>query len=517
VTLRARIWTLLVIAAGLLLVTAFALRSGAAEVTRTADLIATRYQPASDAVASLDTSLAEMDGAVTSYALTGDIAELGTYVEASTRATAQFAQLRLLLAGDRELRQRLRESQRAVRLWKQQGTRPLIEATRAQDRPETRRIVASGVARNRYNEVRTSTGAFDDEIRERVDQAVLAQAEQSLSLWRLLNASAVANLALLGSIAFTLQTGVLHPLRRLQRQMLRVAQERRHETPIEPSGPPELRAVGGDAETMRRELVNEIDRSRMADEGLEQKTPVVAAIRAELSDRHTVRIPGLDVYGAQHPAEGVMAGDWWGAQVLADGSLAITVTDVSGHGADAVMDALRLKHVLEFALDKRADPARALRMSAEGFRNSRRFATVLVLVIDPHTGRVVWANAGHPPAWLVDGDEREELGVTGPLLSVLGGEWTNRRARLAPEGLLLMWTDGLTESRDPGGREYGEESLWAALRTALAHESSTRGVVEYVMSSARSRAQQWRRDDVTCVAVRRSPAGREGDRAPDVD
>lgn len=503
-TLRARIWTLLLIAAGVLVVTALVLRGGAADVTRSADTIATQYQPASDSVAALNTALAEMDSAVTSYALTADISDVGTYIEASARVETEFARLRTLLEADKELSLRLEDAERAVRLWKQQGIRPIIAATRADERSVARGVVRSGVSRNLYNDVRSSTRALDQEIRQRVDRAVLAQEDQSLSLWRLLNITTVINLALLSAIALMLFTEVLRPLRRLQDQMLRVAQEGRHEKPIAPSGPPELRAVGQDAEKMRRELVTEIDRSRMADEGLEQKTPVVAAIRAELSDHHEVRLPGLDLFGLQQPAEGVMAGDWWGAQVLPSGFLAVTVTDVSGHGTDAVMEALRLKHVVEFSLQKRADPARALRTGAQGFGTSRRFATCLVIVIDARTGRLTWANAGHPPAWLVEGDAREELEATGPLLSVLGGEWTNRRTRMAPGSLLLAWTDGLTESRDADGHELGDEGLWRLLRISMAAESGSRGVVDHVLSAARSRSVQWRRDDITCLAVRRT-------------
>jgi serine phosphatase RsbU (regulator of sigma subunit)/CHASE3 domain sensor protein len=504
VTLRARIWTLLLIAAGVVLVTALVLRGGAANVSRSADTIATQYQPASDYVASLNTALAEMDSAVTSYALTGDISDVGTYIEASARVETEFARLRGLLEADAELSLRLDEAQRAVRFWKQQGVRPIIAATRGGERPTARGVVRSGVSRNLYNDVRSSTRALDREIRQRVDSAVLAQEEQSLSLLRLLNITTVINLALISAIALMLFTGVLRPLRRLQDQMLRVAQEGLHEKPIAPSGPPELRAVGQDAEKMRRELVTEIDRSRMADEGLEQKTPLVAAIRGELSDHHEVRLPGLDLYGLQQPAEGVMAGDWWGAQILPGGFLAVTVTDVSGHGTDAVMEALRLKHAVEFSLEKRADPARALRTGAQGFKTSRRFATCLVVVIDPRTGRLTWANAGHPPGWLIEGDVRQELEPTGPLLSVLEGEWTNRRTRMPPGSMLLAWTDGLTESRDADGHELGDERLWRLLRMATASETTARGVVDHVLSAARSRSVQWRRDDVTCLAVRRT-------------
>lgn len=65
-----------------------------------------------------------------------------------------------------------------------------------------------------------------------------------------------------------------------------------------------------------------------------------------------------------------MAGDWWSAQVLLDGQIALTITDVSGHGPEAGMEALRLKHVVELSLAQNADPALALKAGADGFRTA---------------------------------------------------------------------------------------------------------------------------------------------------
>ena len=75
-TLRARIWILLLVAVLLVLAAAVALRSGYSTVARTSNAVATRLQPASDSIADLNTALAEMDSRVTAYALTADVADL---------------------------------------------------------------------------------------------------------------------------------------------------------------------------------------------------------------------------------------------------------------------------------------------------------------------------------------------------------------------------------------------------------------------------------------------------------
>ena len=502
-TLRARIWTLLLVAAVLALVAGAAVRAGYLNVSRTTTAVAEQLQPASDAVAVLNSALSEMDSGVSAYALTGDSTDLSTYVEGSARATAAFAELRPLLAGDENLSQLLRETRRATSIWRRQGTRPIVNATRRGDREQARDLVRSGTSRNLYNDVRTFTNSLDQQIRDQVDRAVMQQEEEFIRLSTLLNVSAVVTLGLLAALSLLLLRGVLRPLKDLQAQMLTVAQEGHHETPIVASGPPELRDVGQDAEKMRRELVTEIDSARQAHEGLEQQTPVVAAIRAELADSHDTTVAGMDLSGVQQPAQGVMAGDWWSAQVLLDGQIALTITDVSGHGPEAGMEALRLKHVVELSLAQNADPALALKAGADGFRTASRFATCLIVVIEPQTGFLTWANAGHPPAWLVTQSTTTELVTTGPLLSVLGGTWANQHSHLEIGALLLMWTDGLTESHDAQGEELGDSGLAELVEEATSTEETSAGVVQHLLSAARARAVDWRRDDVTLIAARR--------------
>jgi sigma-B regulation protein RsbU (phosphoserine phosphatase) len=503
VTLRARIWILLLTAAVLVLIAAVALRSGYNTVANTTNDVTGRLQPAAQGVSSLNTALAEMDSGVTAYALTGDVTDLSSYVEGTARADAEFLSLRTLLDGQPRLSRLLRDTQDAYRIWKRQGTRPIIEATRSGDRVAARALVRTGTSRNLYNDVRTFTHALEDQIRIRTEAAAAIQEEQFVRLSRIVNISILGFFGLLMLFSLLLLRGVLKPLRELQDQLVDVAQEGHHEEPIVPSGPPELRDVGQDAETMRRTLTREVDRARQADEGLAQQRPVVAAIRAELADSHSEPVTGIDFAGVQEPAEGVLAGDWWSAQVLYDGQLAITLTDVSGHGPEAGMEALRLKHVLELSLAQDADPALALTHATEGFRTASRFATCMIVVIEPQTGFLTWANAGHPPAWLITDSTTTELVRTGPLLSVLGGTWTNQHTHLDIGALLLLWTDGLTESHDEQRQELGEDGLAALVADALAQEETSDGIIAHLLAAARARSVDWRRDDVTCVAVRR--------------
>jgi sigma-B regulation protein RsbU (phosphoserine phosphatase) len=492
----------MLLALTLVMVTAWSLRTGYMSVAQTAAQVTGQLQPAADSAADLESSLGEMRAGANAYALTGDLEDLATYIEASTRMENAFRRLRHHTKGNEELTQLLRKTRVGAEAWREQGTEPIIEAARDGDAALARSIIRSGTPRMLYNETRVYVHQLEREIRDNVDDAVESEEGQFLLLWRVLNASIMALMILLIAFAWFLFRGVLRPLKDLREQMLIAAQPDHHETPIVPSGPPELRQVGQDAEQMRRQLVDQIDRARQADEGLVQEKPVLAAIRGELYDHHEVTVPGLDVYGEQSPAEGVLAGDWWSAQHLPDGRLALIVTDVSGHGPAAGIEALRLKHVIELALAQHGNPAMALEAAARGWRDPGRFATCVALVLDPRTGLLMWANAGHHPPWVIAA-ARTELVPTGPMMSALGGSWINHSTQLEPGAMLAAWTDGLVESHDAEGVELGDEGLDILVHDALSTEETSHGFVKHVLAAARARAVDWQRDDVTMVAIQR--------------
>ena len=303
-----------------------------------------------------------------------------------------------------------------------------------------------------------------------------------------------------------LRRWVLRPLDHLRRQLRAVTQKGRHHEVIEQSGPPEVYAAGRDAEAMRQALVREEDAARAADEGLAQEGPVVAALRADLAtptDPHAAR---LVVHGRMHAARGVLAGDWWGVVGLDDERTAVLVIDVAGHGELAGLVTQRLRTVLTVALRSGFDPGTVLARGATSFldESDGRFATALLVVLDPHRGELTWANAGHPAGWLLPGGTvgaRVELAPTGPLMSGLGGRWTTRTARFVVGDLVLAWSDGLVEAPE-GGAEVPDSEL-AAVVGGL-DPRDPRPLVEGILAALRQDAADWRRDDVTLVAVRRT-------------
>jgi sigma-B regulation protein RsbU (phosphoserine phosphatase) len=317
--------------------------------------------------------------------------------------------------------------------------------------------------------------------------------------------SAVAGAVLLAAAYLMLRRWVLTPLDDLSDQLRSVAQDGERTRVITPSGPPELRAVGVDAESMRRALVAEGDAARQADEALELESPVIAAIRDQLDSETDPEAARLAVHGQLHPAQGVLAGDWWGTVALPDGRTALLVVDVSGHGPLAGLVSLRLRSVMTVALRSGFDAGTALDRAATSFADGvdGRFATALAIVLDPVSGELSWANAGHPEGWLLPAGathERLHLSATGPLLSPLGGTWVTRSADFEVGDVVLAWSDGLVETRD-ASTDISDDALAALVDAVDTREP--RELVPRLLAELREGAPEWHRDDVTLVAVRR--------------
>ncbi|MFJ8039981.1 SpoIIE family protein phosphatase [Kitasatospora sp. NPDC096147] len=146
-----------------------------------------------------------------------------------------------------------------------------------------------------------------------------------------------------------------------------------------------------------------------------------------------------------------IGGDWYDLLRLADGKVGVVIGDVQGHNAEAtaVMGQLRsgLRAYATDGHDPAATLARTSRLLAE--LDTELFATCLYLVLDPATGQLTGARAGHPQPARVAGHRASQLELPGgpPLGVQPGGEYPLTTGRLGVGETLLVYTDGLVEDR----------------------------------------------------------------------
>jgi serine phosphatase RsbU (regulator of sigma subunit) len=164
-------------------------------------------------------------------------------------------------------------------------------------------------------------------------------------------------------------------------------------------------------------------------------------------------IPGFEVCvrysaGAPHADAG---GDFYDLVHLDNRRVALVIGDVEGHDTVAAATMGQLRSATRALAGQQPEPSRlidAIRQSWEllGFE---RLATMLIAVLDPSTGELVMASAGHPPpAYLeVAGASRYLEVVPSPPLGALGAPANGRSFIMDAHGILLLYTDGLVEDR----------------------------------------------------------------------
>ena len=178
----------------------------------------------------------------------------------------------------------------------------------------------------------------------------------------------------------------------------------------------------------------------------------------------------------------------------------------------ALFMALSRTLIRTFAVEPGAQPAAVLtaanrRVLAD--THAGLFVTVFYGVLDPDSGELTYANAGHNPAYLLDardGDTIDELERTGVPVGILdSATWQQRSVDLAPGALLMLYTDGITEAQDAQGDFFDEDRLQEVLRASPGRSAADvqEAVIARVGAFVGAAPQS---DDIALVVVVRSPA-----------
>jgi sigma-B regulation protein RsbU (phosphoserine phosphatase) len=217
-------------------------------------------------------------------------------------------------------------------------------------------------------------------------------------------------------------------------------------------------------------------------------------------------VPGLEISGTCRAAENV-GGDYYGYISLPDGGVGVAMADVAGHGVGAALYMAAAKGALHAEARRVYAPGDLLHRTNEAlvadFSKRDVFATAFFARFRPGGRGFAYANAGHNPPLLVKrGGEVELLRTGGPALGILPGRAYAEEEREFNEGdLLVVYTDGLVEARDPERRFYGIERLIE--QAGLCRGEAARTVRERLLEDLfRHRGAETLQDDITLVVIR---------------
>ncbi len=219
-------------------------------------------------------------------------------------------------------------------------------------------------------------------------------------------------------------------------------------------------------------------------------------------------VPGLDLAGYNAPSRTV-GGDYYGFFPYPDGRVALALGDVSGKGMPASLMMMGLQARVEVLAEQAGDLG-AIMTRLNKITCARcptdRFITFIFCVLDPSTGELAYANAGHSPPIVVHADgELTLLEGGGPVLGVLPDVfYQQNEAQLQRGDLLVLYSDGVTDATDPDEEQFGDERFQQIL-CENRHRSAGE-IVDAVTEAIRcwSRGSQ-PADDITLVIARLLP------------
>lgn len=212
------------------------------------------------------------------------------------------------------------------------------------------------------------------------------------------------------------------------------------------------------------------------------------------------------LFAAETVPAKVVGGDYYDFIPLGENTLGVVLGDVSGKGVPAALHMARLMSDFRYISQAHLEPARILaEVNTTLYQRSHRgmFTTAIYLLIDLKNKTMRAANAGHHPALICDGTGRiiEAARASGsPLGIVPGTQYQEEEISLKKDDRVLIYSDGITESRNDKRKDFGV----ARLKEFLARENGapevlidklTRTVKKHIGS-----APQF--DDMTCVAFK---------------
>jgi serine phosphatase RsbU (regulator of sigma subunit) len=238
---------------------------------------------------------------------------------------------------------------------------------------------------------------------------------------------------------------------------------------------------------------------------LEEELKRAATLQQSLLPTGSRMVGRIGISGRNVPSFDV-GGDYFDFVMGPDGRMVVGLGDVAGKGMAAALLMTDLRATMRAQVETgRPIVDLTSRLNRSIFENVRgeRFITLMVAMVNGETGEVSYVNGGHNPPYLLRADGAlETLTVGGLLLGVFPeAAYESACVTMRAGDVLLLYSDGVTEARNPEGEDYGEEKLESFLRThrELAPEAMVNRLIEEIQRFTNAARLA---DDVTVVVIR---------------
>ena len=198
---------------------------------------------------------------------------------------------------------------------------------------------------------------------------------------------------------------------------------------------------------------------------MSRELEIAKAIQRSLLPKSIPSIPGYDLAGFCESAHQV-GGDFYDVLKVNDHSLLLIIADVMGKGIPAAMFASILRTLIRAVPEWTSQPATLLsrvnRLLFEELSGVDMFITAQLVYVDSKDRTITAASAGHCPALVCLDRESgvKSLSPDGLPLGILPDtSFSPVSEKLSRNSRLLLYTDGLTEARNPKGEFFGQDRL----------------------------------------------------------
>lgn len=254
-------------------------------------------------------------------------------------------------------------------------------------------------------------------------------------------------------------------------------------------------------EAQRRAIAEKIETERRA----AQELDIAKQVQARLFPQTLPPLKTLEYAGVCRQARQV-GGDYYDFLDLGSERLGFVIGDISGKGIAAALLMANLQANLRsqsaIAVDQ---PQRLMRSVNQLFCENTTdgaFATLFFAEYDDATRRLRYANCGHLAALLLRRDDSiERLESTATVLGVFK-RWDCEisETQVSPGDILALYTDGITESFNDAGEEFGEERLAAAL--CCDRTLSSNQLLNTIVDKVRQFSPREQHDDITLIIAK---------------
>ena len=238
----------------------------------------------------------------------------------------------------------------------------------------------------------------------------------------------------------------------------------------------------------------------------EQELRVARGIQQALLPKEVPTLEGWEVTSYYQPAKEV-GGDFYDFFELPDGRLGLVVGDATGHGIPAALVMAAARSMLRAVAQASASPGDVLSRANDPLVMDippNMFVTCLYAVLDPESGHLVYANAGHDLPYLRRrSSDAVELRARGMPLGLMPGmSYEEKEVVLEKGESVLFYSDGLVEAHDPQRMMFGFPKLRALVADHSEQESLVDSLLEELCSFT---GEGWEQeDDITLLTLRRS-------------